>query len=548
MKKLSILSIAFIALLGYLSAINKHQKTVQKKPNILLIMADDMGFSDIGCYGSEINTPNIDRLAAEGTRLRQCYNNGICAPSRASLLTGQYPHKAGIGFFNKDLGVPGYEGFLNKESLTLAEVLKTGGYSTYMSGKWHVGNTPDKWPTKRGFDKFFGFIDGGLSYFDTKPIIKGGPFSSKLYLGEEEFKITKKDHYLTDEITDKALGFLKETPNDQPFFMYMAYNAPHWPMHAKSTDIEKYKGVYNIGWDSLRTVRLNKLISLGLVDAKSNPLKDRSITPWNKLTFDEKSIWVKKMEVYAAMVDNLDQNIGKLLSYLEQTNQIDNTLIVFISDNGAEDWDLSKLPLAINRESGTVGTAGSNESYTKSWAQVSNVPLRSYKSTPYEGGVSSPFIARLPKVIPANSIQDGGLHLIDFMPTFLELAGIKYPETVNGKKINPLVGESFLPSIKNNNWERKAPLYYEWAGNRMAKMGKWKIVSYYPQNKWELFDLSIDRTESIDLASKFSEIVQQMEQNYQKWSVANNVTEWNDSMVDATGFPLPKKAGNNRGH
>ncbi len=519
-----------------------------KKPNIVLIMADDMGFSDIGSYGSEIKTPNIDRLAKEGTKLRQSYNNGICAPSRASLLTGQYPHKAGIGFFNRDLKVPGYEGFLNKNSVTLAEVLKAGGYKTYMSGKWHVGNTPDKWPNKRGFDQFFGFIDGGLSYWDTKPIIKGGPFSSKLYLNGEEFSITKKDHYLTDELTDQALGFLKQHPKTEPFFMYMAYNAPHWPIHAKPSDIEKYKGMYDIGWDSLRTVRLNKLIAMGLVDEKSNPLKDLSITPWSQLTFDEKAMWVKKMEVYAAMVDNLDQNIGKLLAHLEETNQLDNTLIVFISDNGAEDWDLSKMPITLNRSSGPVGTIGSNESYTKNWAQVSNVPLRSYKSTPYEGGVSSPFIARLPGIIPVNAIQDGGLHLIDFMPTLLELAGVSYPEIYNGNKISPMAGESFLPKLKNDNWERITPLCYEWAGNRMARMGHWKIVSYYPANHWQLFDLSNDRTENVDLAAKFPEIVNQIDGIYQKWAAANNVTEWNDEMVDATGFPLPKKSGERIGH
>jgi arylsulfatase A-like enzyme len=548
MKKLTLPFFAILLLVSCISATKISEKPVEKKPNILLIMADDLGFSDIGSYGSEIKTPNIDRLAAEGTRLRQCYNNGICAPSRASLLTGQYPHKAGIGFFNRDLGVPGYEGYLNSESLTLAEVLKTGGYETFMSGKWHVGNTPDKWPTKRGFDKFFGFIDGGISYWDTKPIMRAGPFASNLYLNDQEFKITKKDHYLTDELTDQAIGFLKESPKDKPFFMYMAYNAPHWPIHAKPTDIEKYKGMYDIGWDSLRTVRLNKLKALGLVDAQSNPMRDRSITPWNKLTFDEKAMWVKKMEVYAAMVDNLDQNIGKLLKYLEETNQIDNTLIVFISDNGAEDWDFSKMSLAINRDRGPVGTAGSNESYTQNWAQVSNVPLRSYKSTPYEGGVSSPFIARYPKIIPANSIQDGGLHLIDFMPSFLELSGIKYPTSYNGKPVNPMVGESFLSSLKNNNWERKEPLYYEWAGNRMARMGKWKTVSYYPQNKWQLFDLSTDRTENVDLADKFPEIVNQIDQNYHKWAAGNKVTEWNDTMVDATGFPLPKKAGIRNNH
>lgn len=534
-KKITLLTI--ISLIVSTMAFKKsEEKSNIQKPNIVLIMADDMGFSDIGCYGSEINTPNIDRLAKEGTRLRQCYNNGICAPSRASLITGQYPHKAGIGFFNRDLGIPGYEGFLNKESLTLGEVMKSGGYTTIMSGKWHVGNEPDKWPTKRGFDKFFGFIDGGLSYWDTKPIIKGGPFSSKLYEVDKEFTITKKDHYLTDELTDKAIGYLKEQDPNKPFFLYMAYNAPHWPLHAKPQDIEKYKGKYELGWDSLRTIRHQKMVELGLVDKSQVAVKDKSLPAWNKLTFDEKAFWVKKMEVYAAMVDNLDQNIGKLIKQLEETKQIDNTLIVFISDNGAEDWDFSKIPVAINRSSGSVGTTGSNESYTKNWSQVSNMPFRSYKATPYEGGVSSPFIARLPNVIPANTIQQGGLHLIDFMPSFLELANISYPETYNGHQTNPMVGESFIPNIKNNQWERKTPIFYEWSGNRSARLGNWKAVSNYPKNQWELYDLSKDRTESKDIAKEFPDIVSKLDVAYKNWAKSNGVAEWNDDLAEKTGF------------
>lgn len=506
------------------------------KPNIILIMADDMGFSDIGSYGSEINTPNLDRLAKEGTRLRQCYNGGICAPSRASLLTGQNPHKAGIGFFNRDLGLPAYQGYLNKESLTIAEVLKTGGYSTYMVGKWHVGNEPDKWPLKRGFDKFFGFIDGGLSFWDTKPIIKGGPFSSKLYEGDKEFTITDKNHYLTDALTDKAIGYLKEKSNKNPFFLYMAYNAPHWPMHAKPTDIEKYKGKYDLGWDSLRTIRHQNLVKLGLVDANAVAVKDKSLPVWNKLTYDEKQMWVKKMEVYAAMVDNLDQNIGKLLKYLEETKQLDNTLIVFISDNGAEDWDFSKMPMAINRSSGTVGTAGSNESYTKNWAQLSNMPFRSYKSTPYEGGLSSPFIARLPKVIPANEIQQGAVHITDILPSFIELAGIEYPKTYNGITPNALNGVSFISSIKTNQWNRSKPIFHEWAGYRTVWDGRWKAVSNYPENKWELYDLSVDRTESKNVANQFPEIVSKINEAYKNWAKENAVTEWNEALAEKTGF------------
>ena len=538
MKKLTFYSV-IVTLTGILMAfICSPLKKIQTetKPNIVLILADDMGFSDIGCYGSEISTPNLDRLAQEGTRLKQCYNNGICAPSRASLLTGQFPHKAGIGFFNQNLGIPAYQGYLNKESLTLGEVLKNGGYSTYLCGKWHVGNDSAQWATQRGFDKFFGFIQGALSFFDTKPVLKGSHSSSQLYEGNKEFTITKKDHYLTDELTTKAIGYLKEQTQNKPFFLYMAYNAPHWPLHAKQEDIAKYKGKYDIGWDSLRTLRHQNLVKLGLFDANQMPDKDKSLPNWNQLTYDEKQFWVKKMEVYAAMVDNLDQNIGRLLKHLEDTKQLDNTLIVFLSDNGAEDWDFSKLPMAINRSTGPVGTAGSNESYTKNWAQLSNMPLRSYKSSPYEGGVSSPFIVRYPKVIPANAIQQGGIHLVDLMPSFLDITGVPYPQTFNGKTPNALVGESFISKIKNNKWERKSSICYEWSGYRAVWLDKWKVVSNYPQNKWELYNLSNDRTETKDLATQYPEIVEKMDAVYKNWAKANDVAEWNQALSDKANF------------
>ncbi len=508
----------------------------QSKPNIILILADDMGYSDIGSYGSEINTPNIDRLAAEGVKLKQCYNNGICAPSRASLLTGQYPHKAGIGFFNQDLGLPAYQGFLNKESLTIAEVLKDGGYSTFMAGKWHVGNAKSQWPLQRGFDKFFGFIDGAESYFDSNPIFKGPPQLSKLYEGNEVYQIKKTDFYLTDELTDKGLDFLKQNPKEKPFFLYMAYNAPHWPLHAKPQDIEKYKGKYDIGWDTLRSIRHQNLIKIGLVDANQKAVKDNSLPAWNKLTYNEKQFWVKKMEVYAAMVDNLDQNVGRIIDYLKTTNQLDNTVILFLSDNGAEDWDFSKLAFAINRSTGAVGTAGSNESYTKNWAQVSNMPLRSYKSSPYEGGVSSPFIIRYPKLIPANTIEKGGIHIIDIMPTILELTHTTYPSNYNGTKPNTLLGESFLKSTINDTWERKKPICYEWAGNRAVWNGNWKAVSKYPENKWELYDLKNDRTESTNLASKYPQVLTDLDMVYQKWTSANSVETWSEELAKKTKF------------
>lgn len=287
-------------------------------PNIILIMVDDMGYSDIGAYGSEINTPNIDKLAFEGLRLKEFYNNSICAPTRASLITGQYPHKAGVGYFNVNLGLPAYQGFLNKESLTFGEVLKTAGYNTFLSGKWHVGNDSLYWPNQRGFDKFYGFIGGASNFYaDTKDV--------PVELVENNKKITlKSGEYLTNTITDKALSFIDEQDKTKkPFFLYLAFNAPHWPLQALPEDIAKYRGKYALGWDSLRTIRHQKQIALGLVDAKQ-PIatRDEDVPHWDAFTYDEQQLWQRKMEVYAAMLDRVDQNVGRVVAKLKELKQV----------------------------------------------------------------------------------------------------------------------------------------------------------------------------------------------------------------------------------
>ena len=538
MIKKPILSLLLI-IICFLWAFKKSDKkstSNSNKPNIVLILVDDLGFSDIGCYGSEIKTPNLDRLAREGMRLKQCYNNAICSPSRASLLTGQYPHKAGIGFFNQDLGFPAYQGYLNKESVTFGEVFKQAGYNTFLLGKWHVGNDSAQLPLQRGFDKFFGFIDGAFSYLDGKPIVKGGKNTETFMSGNQTYSPTNSDFYLTDELTQRSIGFLKDKKNDNPFFLYMAYNAPHWPLQGKPEDIAKYKGKYDIGWDSVRVLRHQKQIEWGVVDKNQKIYKDSTLRAWNKLTFDERHYWVKKMEVYAAMVDNLDQNIGKLLQYLESTNQLNNTLIVFASDNGAEDADIARLPQLIPRLTGTVGSVGSNEAYSRSWAQVSNVPLRSYKATPYEGGNSSPFIARLPKIIPANSLKEGVVHFVDFLPTFISFSGIEYPTKYKNITTNPLAGENFMPLLKGDNWSRTTPICYEWAGHRLIRQGKWKLLSTYPKNDWELYDIENERSETTNIAKENPAKVQELIANYQQWAKQNNVRDWDSDMAKRTGW------------
>lgn len=516
----------FSILLG----ISLHVAAQQKKPNIILVLVDDMGYSDIGSYGSEIQTPNLDRLATDGLRLKQFYNNSICAPTRASLITGQYPHKAGVGYFNVNLGLPAYQGYLNKESLTLAEVLKLAGYQTYLSGKWHVGSdsVDAEWPTQRGFDHFFGFLGGASSFLYPKVRTKGrrepGPFyedtKAVSYRNDTSF-------YLTDQITDHAVKYVNDAAKtNKPFFLYLAYNAPHWPLQAHPEDIAKYKGVYGIGWDSLRVQRLNKLKDLGLVGKELRPsVKDADIPDWKNLTYNEQQLWQRKMEVYAAMVDRVDQGIGELLAALKKTKQDENTLIVFISDNGAPVEDVSHFMGAVVND-GPVGTAGSYESQNKNWSYASNTPFREFKSYAYEGGISSPFIAWYPSKIKSGIIANGDAHIIDLAPTFYDIAGISYPAKYKNKTSNPLPGESLKELLFENTALAERPLFWERAGNRAVQRGKWKLVSIYPSYEWELYDLDGDRGEITNLAAQNPALVNELSRLYFDWAQKNGVVDF----------------------
>lgn len=497
-----------------------------QKPNIILVLVDDLGFSDIGPYGGlDIQTPNLDKLAGEGLRLKEFYNNSICAPARASLLTGQYQHKAGVGYFNVNLGLPAYQGFLNKESLTLAEVLKTAGYSTILSGKWHVGDDKDQWPAQRGFDRSFGFIGGASNYYEIND--KNKP-DVQLYRNNEPFYLDK-GRYLTDEITSQALGFLDEQNKEQkPFFLYLAFNAPHWPLQAVPEDIAKYKGKYSIGWDSLRVQRYQNAVAKGVIDKSQQiAVHDKDLQPFSKLTWDEQQYWQRRQEVYAAMIDHVDQSLGKLLGKLKELKKDDNTLIVFISDNGAQGGN--SLRLYTSRNTGPVGSAGSYEVQNSNWSQTGNSPLRNYKGTPYEGGISAPFIAWYPKQIKANTIATGTAHLIDLAPTFYQLAGAGYPASFNGVTTNKLPGKSLVPLLtgQTDNVNRAEPLFWERGGNRAVREGKWKLVSPADNtDKYELYDIETDRAENTDLAAKYPEVVKQLKEKYQKWAQENDVVDY----------------------
>lgn len=512
---------------------NNAESISASKPNIVLIMVDDMGYSDLGSYGSEISTPNLDRLAKEGLLLREFYNNSICAPTRASLLTGQYQHKAGVGYFDVNLGLPAYQGFLNKESLTLGEVFRSGGYSTLLAGKWHVGfEDPAQWPNQRGFDKFYGILKGASNYFDVKPLPFGKGYPVTLLKNNEKQYPADNSYYFTDEIGKNAIEFLEDqNKENKPFFLYLAFTAPHWPLQAKPEDIAKYRGKFDKGWDVLRENRIQKLKENGIIlPGQTIAARDSEVPEWNKLTYDERQFWKAKMEVYAAMVDNMDQNVGKVLKKLKDLRKDKNTLIIFISDNGAQGGFSTYNPLkrGLVKNDGPVGTSGSFDYQEQNWASLSNTPFRQYKNDMHEGGFSSPFIAWYPSKIKGGRIDKGTGHIIDLAPTFYELAGIEYPKEYNGVSTNPLAGKSLLPVLFDGDSEvnRGAPIFWERAGNRAVRDGKWKLVSTYPKYKWELYDLEKDRGETQDIADSNVGVVNKLSNAYAVWAEETGVVEF----------------------
>jgi len=502
-------------------------RNTYKKPNIILIMADDMGFSDLGCYGSEIQTPNIDGLAYGGMRFSQFYNAARCCPTRASLLTGLYPHQAGMGGMVKSPKKvkPGpYQGYLNDQCVTIAEVLKQAGYSTYMSGKWHVGEEKPHWPTDRGFDKYFGLISGAANYFDISKGKREG-IKRQLVLNGEPYTQPKEAFYMTDFFTDYAVKHLEyhnQQHRGKPFFQYVAYTAPHWPLHALPEDIKKYKGKYLKGWDKLRKERYQRLVNMGIIKSDwSNSALDEEVTPWEKI--ENKEEMELKMAVYAAQIDRMDQGIGRILKKLKQIGEKENTLILFLADNGGchegGPWGFDK------RNNGLPpGGVDSYMSYGQSWANTSNTPFRMFKHWVHEGGIATPLIANWQGVIKQNQISHQVGHIIDIMATCCDVAGAKYPETFKGKKITPLEGKSLLPVFKSKKRKGHDALYWEHNKNKAIRQGKWKLVTKSDEN-WELYDLEADRTELNNLAEKMPEKVGELKDLYFAWADKCGVKE-----------------------
>lgn len=490
------------------------------RPNIILVLVDDLGYSDLGSYGSEIETPNLDRLAKEGMRLQQFYNNSICAPTRASVITGQYQHTAGVGYFSNDLGLPAYQGYLNAESLTFAEVLKASGYQTLTSGKWHVSGKGKSAPWQRGFDKVYPQEaamsgSGAPTFKEPRADVDGYPLA---------------EDYATNLINKHAEGFLREAKQvDKPFFLYLAHTAPHWPLLALREDIAHYKGRYDKGWDAIRQQRFDKQKALHIIaDTAALSTRDANLYDWNSLSSAEKQGWSRKMEVFAAMVHRLDISIGSLLHTLEANGQLSNTVIFFLSDNGAPAEDLRKWHLGNKTSTGPVGTVNSYESQSKNWSYASNTPFKAYKDYLYEGGINTPFIAWYPKKIKGNSIKEGVGHIIDLAPTIYALAEAQYPTQYQGVQSNPLPGKSLLPVLFNEEGrvQRDEGLFWERAGNRAARIGDWKLVSSWPSYTWELFDLKNDPTETKDVAASNPAIVRQLENAYFEWAKRVGVVDF----------------------
>ncbi|MDN5288765.1 MAG: arylsulfatase [Mucilaginibacter sp.] len=502
-------------------------QTSRPKPNIVIVLADDMGFADLGCFGSEIHTPNIDRFAREGLKMTQFYNAGRCCPSRTSLLTGLYPHQAGVGDMVKYKGSPAYQGYLNDHCATIAELLKAeAGYNTIVSGKWHVGLQPSALAFNRGFDQSFTMLNNGSSYFNSKPLYNDG---SKItfMLNDQEIVRNDTSKYLTQAITDFAIGSLEKIKDQQnPFLLYVAYNAPHWPIQALSGDIARYKGKYLKGWDKLRQQRYEKLITSGIIKKEWRlSARDSRVPDWDSLSPEEKDRWDTRMAIYAAMIDRMDAGVGEIMNKLKQLGKDKNTIVLFISDNGGSADEVKSLSTVIQK-SGTPGSVESIDSYEIPWANVSNTPFKLFKRNTHEGGIATPFIAWFPGVIKAGGTNTQPAHFIDIMPTCLSLAGINYPQEFKNRKLTPLEGVSLTNIFNNKSGKGHDAIFWEHEGSRAVRKGKWKLVAEIG-DAWELYDLEADRSETNNLAAKYPEKVKELEKEYQQWVVKVGVVDWN---------------------
>jgi len=554
MKSKHMLFAIVFGLLGCNALLRSAQAAETRRPNLIVILADDMGYSDLGCYGGEIETPNLDSLAAKGLRFTQAYNSSRCCPTRASLLTGLYPHQAGIGRFVGGGRLPGYRGRLTNRCVTLAEVLGSAGYSTYACGKWHV-NEPG--PIEHGFDEFYGFVHGyAVDSWDETMMIR-------LPSDRPQIKYGKGKYFATNAITDHALEFLSlARKKDQPWFTYVAYQAAHFPVQAPPELTAKYVDTYAKGWDVIRQERLQRMKKLGLIDKdmklpprgaidninvakRHGSLTEDGRNPsWDSLSKERRADLGQRMAVYAAMIENMDQNIGRLVKNLHENGELENTLIIFLSDNGAcAEWDPYGFDLdaadyrdhkpGCGINSGTpgkpnilqtgdhlalMGGPGSLFSYGCAWANTSNTPLSLYKHYAHEGGIRTPMIAHWPAgIADRGKLRPDVSHVMDIMATFVELGKARYPKQYDGHNILPLEGRSLVDAFADKPVKPRT-LIFEHEHNIAIRIGDWKLVSenglarqgLRPNAKLRLYNLTDDLAEQHDLADRHPERVKQM--------------------------------------
>jgi arylsulfatase A-like enzyme len=495
-------------------------------PNILLIVADDLGYTDLGAYGGEIKTPNLDQLAYRGIRLTNFHTGPSCAPSRAMLLTGTDNHLAGMGsqgtlHSETQKKSPAYQNRIRADVPTVAEHLSKLGYRTMASAKWHVGSEPDALPNARGFDNSFVLTQGGGGHFDDTPMFESHKKAN--WLEDDQAVQLPENFYSSDYMTDKVLSFIDDTPSGQPFFAYLGYTAPHWPLQAPASSIEKYRGKYDEGWDVLRAQRMSGAIRAGVVAQHAKAVEfEFGMRPWKGLSEDDQAVARAKMETYAAMVDRVDENIGRLISALERSGQLQNTLIVFLADNGAEAHEMELystnptwIPANFDNSVPSIGTRKSYTTLGPSWARATAAPFRGSKSKVSEGGIRVPAFVRLPNSDSAGSIDSTYFRIMDLAPTFIDLAG--------GEKPPAMMGRSLL-----TRWKGGASPYlpgeaiaFETFGRRGVQKDHWKLLlqeAPYGTGQWQLYNLSNDPGEQHDLATEFPEVRNSLIDDWQSYA------------------------------
>jgi len=513
-----------------------------ERPNFLIIMADDLGYSDLGSYGGEIDTPNLDALAGEGLRLTNFHTAPTCSPTRSMLLSGTDSHIAGLGNMAElvqpfQKGQPGYEGYLNQRVANLAEVLQDAGYSTYTTGKWHLGRTEELSPKYRGFDRSYILVQGGASHFDDMTaIISVDP--KAIYREDGKQVEVPKGFFSSAFHTDKLMEYIEtDRETGKPFFALLSYTAPHWPLHAPDEWLKKYEGRYAAGYEAVRQQRLENMQRLGLIHANVQPhVPMQGVLPeWDKLTDEQKAREARSMEVYAAMVDNMDHHIGRLFDYLKETGQYDNTFVIFMSDNGADGNSPLGLPgndvwmnEAFDNSLANMGRQGSYIDYGAQWAQVGSTPLPFFKGTTTQGGFQVPAIVRHASVTQPGGINREVMHVMDIMPSFLELAGVKHPAPeFKGRPVETMQGISIIPALQGEALPERA-IGWELFGRKALRKGDWKLswmTAPYGKGAWQMFNLAEDPTESRDLAAAQPKKLAELLKDWDAYVARNNVLE-----------------------